>query len=136
MNAPERHLRLLTETTAAVNSSLDLEEVLHLVAEKVADALGASIVLVPPLSTLAALSVHRRWRRATPGSAPASALKLVTPAAWLVAASWWGCGVAILATGDSNNALAVEALGMVTLAVTAWIAVRRYGLFDTRQVRY
>jgi signal transduction histidine kinase len=100
----------------------------------VADALGASIVLVPPLSTLAALSVHRRWRRATPGSAPASALKLVTPAAWLVAASWWGCGVAILATGDSNNALAVEALGMVTLAVTAWIAVRRYGLFDTRQV--
>jgi len=40
VNAPERHLRLLTETTAAVNSTLDLEEVLHLVAEKVADALS------------------------------------------------------------------------------------------------
>src|SRR6266571_5367741 len=40
MNAPERHLRLLTETTAAVNSTLDLEEVLHLVAEKVAEALA------------------------------------------------------------------------------------------------
>src|SRR6266480_4630246 len=46
MNAPERHLRLLTETTAAVNSTLDLEEVLHLVAEKVADALGADACFV------------------------------------------------------------------------------------------
>src|SRR5438045_2529486 len=46
VNAPERHLRLLTETTAAVNSSLDLEEVLHLVAEEVADALGADACFV------------------------------------------------------------------------------------------
>jgi two-component sensor histidine kinase/putative methionine-R-sulfoxide reductase with GAF domain len=46
MNAPERHLRLLTATTAAVNSTLDLEEVLHLVAEKVADALGADACFV------------------------------------------------------------------------------------------
>ena len=46
MNAPERHLRLLTETTAAVNSTLDLEEVLQLVAEKVADALGADACFV------------------------------------------------------------------------------------------
>src|SRR5438105_4558706 len=37
----ERHLRLLTETIEAVNSTLDLEEVLSLVARKVADALGA-----------------------------------------------------------------------------------------------
>ena len=36
VDAPERHLRLLTETIAAVNSSLDLEEVLGLVADKVA----------------------------------------------------------------------------------------------------
>ncbi|HZS25407.1 MAG TPA: GAF domain-containing protein [Gaiellaceae bacterium] len=46
MNAPERHLRLLTETTAAVNSTLDLEEVLHLVADKVADALHADACFV------------------------------------------------------------------------------------------
>ena len=46
VNAPERHLRLLTETTAAVNSSLDLEEVLHLVADKVADALAADACFV------------------------------------------------------------------------------------------
>jgi two-component sensor histidine kinase/putative methionine-R-sulfoxide reductase with GAF domain len=42
----ERHLRLLTETIAAVNSTLDLEEVLHLVATKVADALGADACFV------------------------------------------------------------------------------------------
>src|SRR5438128_3598159 len=46
VNAPERHLRLLTEATAAVNSSLDLEEVLHLVAQKVADALEADACFV------------------------------------------------------------------------------------------
>jgi two-component sensor histidine kinase/putative methionine-R-sulfoxide reductase with GAF domain len=42
----ERHLRLLTETIAAVNSTLDLEEVLWLVAQKVADALGADACFV------------------------------------------------------------------------------------------
>jgi len=42
----ERHLRLLTETIAAVNSTLDLEEVLHLVADKVAAALRADACFV------------------------------------------------------------------------------------------
>jgi len=46
MEATERHLRLLTETTAAVNSTLDLEEVLNLVATKVADALHADACFV------------------------------------------------------------------------------------------
>jgi len=46
MDAPERHLRLLTETISAVNSTLDLEEVLHLVATKVADATGADACFV------------------------------------------------------------------------------------------
>ncbi|MDX6486857.1 MAG: two-component system, sensor histidine kinase PdtaS [Gaiellaceae bacterium] len=46
MTAADRHLRLLTETTSAVNSTLDLEEVLHLVAEKVADALRADACFV------------------------------------------------------------------------------------------
>jgi two-component sensor histidine kinase/putative methionine-R-sulfoxide reductase with GAF domain len=41
-----RHLRLLTETSAAVNSTLDLEEVLGLVASKVADALDADACFV------------------------------------------------------------------------------------------
>jgi two-component sensor histidine kinase/putative methionine-R-sulfoxide reductase with GAF domain len=42
----DRHLRLLTETIAAVNSTLDLEEVLALVARKVADALGTEACFV------------------------------------------------------------------------------------------
>src|SRR6059036_3518743 len=46
MNAPARHLRLLTETIAAVNSTLDLEEVLGLVARKVAEALEADACFV------------------------------------------------------------------------------------------
>jgi two-component sensor histidine kinase/putative methionine-R-sulfoxide reductase with GAF domain len=41
-----RHLRLLTETIAAVNSSLDLEEVLGLIARRVADALEADACFV------------------------------------------------------------------------------------------
>jgi two-component system, sensor histidine kinase PdtaS len=46
VNVPARHLRLLTETIAAVNSSLDLQEVLDLVARKVADALEADACFV------------------------------------------------------------------------------------------
>ncbi len=46
MDERERHLRLLTETIAAVNSTLDLEEVLALVAQKVADALEADACFV------------------------------------------------------------------------------------------
>ncbi len=46
MDVRERHLRLLTETIAAVNSTLDLEEVLGLVARKVADVLDADACFV------------------------------------------------------------------------------------------
>jgi len=41
-----RHLKLLTETIAAVNSTLDLAEVLELVARRVADALDADACFV------------------------------------------------------------------------------------------
>ncbi|HEV3403725.1 MAG TPA: GAF domain-containing protein [Gaiellaceae bacterium] len=46
MEKTERHLRLLTETIEAVNSTLDLEEVLSLVASKVAEALGTDACFV------------------------------------------------------------------------------------------
>ncbi|HVS85519.1 MAG TPA: GAF domain-containing protein [Gaiellaceae bacterium] len=46
MDARDRHLRLLTETIEAVNSTLDLQEVLALVATKVADALVADACFV------------------------------------------------------------------------------------------
>src|SRR5207244_2765013 len=41
-----RHLRLLSETIEAVNSTLDLEEVLALVARKVAEALESDACFV------------------------------------------------------------------------------------------
>ncbi|MDQ3121746.1 MAG: GAF domain-containing protein, partial [Actinomycetota bacterium] len=46
MDTTARHLRLLTDTIAAVNSSLDLQEVLELVARNVADALGTDACFV------------------------------------------------------------------------------------------
>src|ERR1700675_1391595 len=46
MDIRDRHLRLLTETIEAVNSTLDLEEVLSLVATNVADALQADACFV------------------------------------------------------------------------------------------
>ena len=46
MDERERHLRLLTETIEAVNPTLDLEEVLRLVAQKVANALEADACFV------------------------------------------------------------------------------------------
>ena len=46
METTDRHLRLLTDTIAAVNSTLDLEEVLHLVANEVAGALEADACFV------------------------------------------------------------------------------------------
>jgi two-component system, sensor histidine kinase PdtaS len=46
VDVTSRHLRLLTETIEAVNSSLDLQEVLELVASKVADALGTDACFV------------------------------------------------------------------------------------------
>jgi two-component sensor histidine kinase/putative methionine-R-sulfoxide reductase with GAF domain len=46
MDASARHLQLLTETIEAVNSTLDLEEVLALVARKVAEALEADACFV------------------------------------------------------------------------------------------
>ena len=46
MDQTARHLRLLTETIAAVNSTLNLEEVLQLVASNVADALRADACFV------------------------------------------------------------------------------------------
>jgi two-component system, sensor histidine kinase PdtaS len=46
VDATARHLRLLTETIEAVNSTLDLQEVLELVARKVAEALATDACFV------------------------------------------------------------------------------------------
>ncbi len=102
-------------------------------AGQVAGGLTWTILLIPPLSTLAAWTVHRRRHRAV-DPAQAAALRLVTPATWTIAASWWGC-VVITATGGADiSALPAQMLGVLALAVTAWVAIRRYGMFDGRRV--
>ena len=60
MDETRRHLQLLTETIEAVNSTLDLEEVLGLVARKVADALGADACFVYLYDERAASSCSAR----------------------------------------------------------------------------
>ncbi|MFC7641217.1 hypothetical protein ACFQX6_09680 [Streptosporangium lutulentum] len=99
----------------------------------VAEGLGGAVALTAPLSTLAAWSVRRRLSR-TREADQARALALVAPAAWLIAASWWGCLVIAVWGEATITALPAEVFGMLALAVTSWVAIRRYGLFDGRQV--
>ena len=101
-------------------------------AGSIAGGLVGTILLIPPLSTLAAWTIHRRRRTAEPTQA--AALRLMTPAAWIIAASWWGCVVITAAGGADISALPAQMLGVLALAGTAWVAIRRYGMFDGRRV--
>ncbi|HEY2795774.1 MAG TPA: histidine kinase [Micromonosporaceae bacterium] len=96
------------------------------VAGSIADAFGATIGLVPILVTVAAVAVTRRPKT--------DALRIVVPAAWAIVASWWACGLAVVLTGNSNDDLGAELAGLAVLGIAAWIAIRRYGLFDARRV--
>jgi signal transduction histidine kinase len=100
----------------------------------VANGLGLTIALVAPLSTVSAVAVFVRYRRAPLGTTDRAALRLILPAAMLAALSWWSCMLVVSVWEDSDKALAAEAAGLLAIAVTAWIAIRRYGLFDGRRV--
>lgn len=98
------------------------------VAGSIADGLAATIILLLPLVILAAVSVTQRWRTER------EALRIVVIAAWIIVLSWVLCGVAVITTGDSNNALAAELMGVAALAIASSIAIQRYGVFDARRV--
>jgi two-component system NarL family sensor kinase len=98
-----------------------------------ADGLVGTIVLIAPLSTVAAWSIQRR-RRQTKDPLQSAALRLVAPGAWLIAASWWTCIVITALGGTDVSALPVQLFAVLVLALTAWLAIRRYGLFDGRRV--
>jgi two-component system, NarL family, sensor kinase len=100
-------------------------------AGSIAGELMTCVALIAPLSTAGAWSVHLR-RRTTVIERESLALRLIEPAAWLIAASWWLALTITLTTGDSVNALPAQALAVIVLAATAWVAIRRYRLFDTR----
>jgi two-component system NarL family sensor kinase len=99
-----------------------------------ADALGLTIGLVAPLATVSAVAVFVRFRRAPHGGPDRAALRLILPAAILVGLSWWSCMLVVSVWADSDKALAAEVAGLLAIAATAWVAIRRYGLFDGRQV--
>ncbi|MEV6842988.1 GAF domain-containing sensor histidine kinase [Actinoplanes sp. NPDC051411] len=99
-----------------------------------ADALGLTIGLVAPLATVSAVAVFVRFRRAPRGGPDRAALRLILPAAVLAALSWWSCMLVVSVWADSDKALAAEIAGLLAIAATAWVAVRRYGMFDGRQV--
>jgi two-component system, NarL family, sensor kinase len=100
-------------------------------AGSIAGGLVTCVALIAPLSTASAWSVHVR-RRTTLVRREALALRLVEPAAWLITASWWLTLVIAMVTEESLNALPAQALAVIVLAATAWVAIRRYRLFDTR----
>jgi two-component system NarL family sensor kinase len=99
----------------------------------VAEGAAAAIVLVAPASLLGALAFENR-RRHSPDARERRILRQVAPAVWLITASWWGCVVIGASGGDTVDALPAEAVGMAALGVSAWVAVRRFGLFDARLV--
>ena len=71
-----------------------------------------------------------------PADSPPStrrALQLLHRAAWLVAASFLACLV-LGGIGLMDVAYAFEHAAVLVFAVSAWVAIRRFGLFDARQV--
>jgi len=101
---------------------------------EIAAGLVGTIVLIAPLSTLGAYALHGRARREL-DPARAVAVRRIAPAAWLLAASWWACIVIVVGLRAADiGALPFQLAGMLALAATAWIAIRRYGLFDGRRV--
>ena len=98
-------------------------------------AVFVAIALVAPLTTVSAVAVTLRWRRHR-GTPTGRALALVVPAAWVCAASWWGCIVVTSTLGDNDSVVAApfESAGMLAVAIACWIGIRRYGVLDVRVV--
>ena len=80
-----RHLELLIDTIAAVNSSLDLAEVFELIASKVADALDTDACFVYIYDELAD-TLELRATHGTRFDDPAHRPRMLQPASGLSAA--------------------------------------------------
>lgn len=83
----------------------------------------------------AARSVAAAIAQLPPDAPPATrrALELLHRAAWLVAASFLSCLV-LGGIGAADLAYVVEHAALLVFAVSAWVAIRRFGLFDGRLV--
>lgn len=83
----------------------------------------------------AARSVGAAIAQLPPSASPSTrrALGLLHRAAWLVAASFLTCLV-LGGVGLADVAYVIEHAALLVFAVSAWEAIRRFGLFDVRQV--
>ncbi len=92
--------------------------------------LGQNVVIVS-----AALSVGAAIDQlpADTASSTRRALQLLHYAAWLVAVSFLSCLV-LGGTGAATTAYVAEHAALLVFAVSAWVSISRFGLFDPRQV--
>jgi signal transduction histidine kinase len=99
----------------------------------VADALsGPGLALMFPVSTLTALTLLGRTRRAHGDER--RLLRLALLPAIGIAISYLGCGVVSSIGGNTIYVFACECVAVIALAAGAAIGVVRYGLFDLRVV--
>jgi signal transduction histidine kinase len=99
----------------------------------VADGLqGVGLLLIFPVSALAALSLVRRTRGAADDLAPV--MRLAAATAVLIASSYLVCLIWSLAGGQTIDVAAVEGAPVVGLAVVTTIGIVRHQLFDLRVV--
>jgi signal transduction histidine kinase len=101
--------------------------------DAVADAVyGPALALMFPVSTLTALTLLGRTRRAHGDER--SLLRLALFPAVGIAISYLGCGIVSASGGNTIYVFAFECVAVIALAAGAAIGVVRYGLFDLRVV--
>jgi two-component system NarL family sensor kinase len=101
--------------------------------DSIADAVyGPALALMFPVSTLTALTLLGRTRRAHGDER--SLLRLALFPAIGIAISYLGCGIVSSAGGNTIYVFAFECVAVIALAAGAAIGVVRYGLFDLRVV--
>ncbi|CAN5333269.1 hypothetical protein BH11ACT3_BH11ACT3_18740 [soil metagenome] len=100
----------------------------------VAEQFADTIIFLPIVAVLSAVTATLRWRRSAQADRSSTPYGLIAIAGWFVAASWWACVVVVLVTGDSEAALLPELAALLAVGVACWIGIRRFGTFDSRTV--
>jgi signal transduction histidine kinase len=101
--------------------------------DSIADVVyGPALALMFPVSTLTALTLLGRTRRAHGDQR--SLLRLALFPAIGIAISYLGCAIVSSAGGNTIYVFAFECVAVIALAAGAAIGVVRYGLFDLRVV--
>ncbi len=97
------------------------------------DILVLSILILGPLTLLAALYLRRRAREA-PTEELRRGLGLAARASFAIPASYFACLVVGISGGDTATVTFAENWATIAIGVAAWVGIARYGLFDLRVV--